>query len=144
VTEFTWPFATRSAVVVRIGDRVSRVLAEVSGLIRPRRLVASGTSIHGSLVYGDLPAPDGAETTDIAEALSELGWRPQHPNAPQPRVGVEQADVNTGYVVACAGGTRPSIAVDRIASTVPLGTNPVVTDEPHRHPERIVRRRNRI
>ena len=144
MTEFTWPFATRSAVVVRIGDRVSRVLAEVSGLIRPRRLVASGTSIHGSLVYGDLPAPDGAETTDIAEALSELGWRPQHPNAPQPRVGVEQADVNTGYVVACAGGTRPSIAVDRIASTVPLGTNPVVTDEPHRHPERIVRRRNRI
>ncbi len=54
------------------------MLAEVSGLIRPRRLVASGTSIDGSLVYGDLPAPDGAETTDIAEALSELGWRPQH------------------------------------------------------------------
>ena len=96
VTESTWPFATRSPVVVRIGDRVSRVLAEVSGLIRPRRLVASGTSIDGSLVYGDLPAPDGAETTDIAEALSELGWRPQHPKSPHSRVGVEHADVDTG------------------------------------------------
>ena len=84
MTEFTWPFATRSAVVVRIGDRVSRVLAEVSGLIRPRRLVASGTSIHGSLVYGDLPAPDGAETTDIAVALSpELRMAPSAPEKPK-------------------------------------------------------------
>ena len=96
VTESTWPFATRSPIVVRIGDRVSRVLAEVSGLIRPRRLVGSGTSIDGSLVYGDLPAPDGAETTDIAEALSELGWRPQYPKSPHSRVGFEHADVDTG------------------------------------------------
>ena len=64
-------------------DRRLRIgaLAEVSGLIRPRRLVTSGISIDGSLLYGDLPAPDGAETTDIAEALSEFGWRPQHPKA---------------------------------------------------------------
>jgi hypothetical protein len=113
-------------------------------LIRPRRLVASRTSIDGSLLYGDLPAPDGAETTDIAEALSEFGWRLQHPNAPHSRVGVEHADVNTGYVVAYAGDTRPTALVECIASTVPLGTNPVVTDEPDRHPERIVARRNGI
>jgi len=122
--------------------RVSRGLGEVSGLIRPRPLVASGASIDGSLLYGDLPAPDGAETTDIAEALSELGWRPQHSKSPHSRVGVERADVNTGHVVACAGGTRPTALVECIASTVPLGTNLVVTDEPDRHPERIVGRRN--
>ena len=38
-----------------------------------------GASIDGSLWYGDLPALDGAETNDIAEALvSEFGRRPQH------------------------------------------------------------------
>ena len=117
VTESTWPFATRSLVVVRIGDRVSRVVAEVSGLIRPRRLVASGTSIDGSLLYGDLPAPDGAETTDIAEALSELEWRPQHPKS-HIRGSVLSALMSILVtVLAFAEGTWPSAAVDRIAST---------------------------
>jgi len=34
-----------------------------------RPVLAFGASIYGSLLYGDLPAPDGAKTTDIAEAL---------------------------------------------------------------------------
>ena len=90
--------AVRRALARRGPDKryVSRVLAEVSGLIRPRPLVTLYTSIDGSLVNGDLPAPDGAETTDIAEALSELGWRPQHPKSPYSRVGVGHADVDTG------------------------------------------------
>jgi hypothetical protein len=59
------------------------VIAGVSPPIRREVVVEFGTSIDGSLLYGDLPAPDGAETTDIAEALvSELGSAPQHPKEP--------------------------------------------------------------
>ena len=45
------------------------VIAGVSLPIRREVVVESGASIDGSLLYGDLPALDGAETTDIAEAL---------------------------------------------------------------------------
>jgi hypothetical protein len=45
------------------------VIAGVSPPIRPEVVVESGASTDGSLLYGDLPALDGAETTDIAEAL---------------------------------------------------------------------------
>ena len=45
------------------------VIAGLSPPIRREVVVESGASIDGSLLYGDLPAPDGAETTDIAEAL---------------------------------------------------------------------------
>ena len=45
------------------------VIAGVSLPIRREVVVESDASIHGSLLYGDLPALDGAETTDIAEAL---------------------------------------------------------------------------
>jgi hypothetical protein len=56
------------------------VIAGVLVPIRREVVVESGASIDGSLLYGDLPALDGAETTDIAEALvSELDRRPQHP-----------------------------------------------------------------
>ena len=56
------------------------MIAGVSRPIRREVVVESGASIDGSLLYGDLPALDGAETTDIAEALvSELDRRPQHP-----------------------------------------------------------------
>ena len=113
-------------------------------MIRPRRLVASDTSIDGSLVYGDLPAPDGAETADIAEALSELGSRPQPPKSPHLRVGVEHADVDSGNRRSVTGVTRPSAAVDLIASTVGLGENSVVWEEPHRDLEWIVERRTAI
>ena len=47
-------------------------------------------------------------------------------------------------VVACTGGTRPSAAVDRIASTVGLGENSVVREEAHRDLEWIVERRTAI
>jgi len=59
------------------------VIAGVSAKIRREVVVESGASIDGSLLYGDLPALDGAEMTDIAATLSpELGWRPQHPESP--------------------------------------------------------------
>jgi len=61
------------------------VIAGVSLPIRREVVVKSGASIDGSLLYGDLPALDGAETTDIAEALvSEFRRRPQHPKARLP------------------------------------------------------------
>jgi hypothetical protein len=48
-------------------------------------VVESGASIDGSLVYGDLPALDGAETTDIADALvSEFGSAPSTRKAQVP------------------------------------------------------------
>ena len=45
-------------------------LAGVSGLTCRVAVLLSGASIDGSLWYGDLPAPDGAEISDIAVALS--------------------------------------------------------------------------
>lgn len=61
---------------------------------RRAEVVGFRASIDGSLLYGDLPAPDGAEATDIAGALFlELDWRPQHPDSPGSRAGVERADV---------------------------------------------------
>ena len=45
-------------------------LAGVSVLTCRVAVLLSGTSIDGSLWYGDLPAPDGVEISDIAVALS--------------------------------------------------------------------------
>ena len=68
------------------------VIAGVSPKIRREVVVESGASIDGSLLYGDLPALDGAETTDIADALVlAFERRPQHPKRPGSRVGVECA-----------------------------------------------------
>jgi hypothetical protein len=46
------------------------VVAGVLRAIRPEGLVQLAASIDGSLWYGDLPAPDGVEISDIAVALS--------------------------------------------------------------------------
>jgi len=60
------------------------VIAGVSPPIRREVVVESGASIDGSLFYGDLPALDGAETTDIAEALvSEFEKAPLAPEKPR-------------------------------------------------------------
>ena len=45
-------------------------LAGVSVLTCREAVLLSGASIDGSLWYGDLPAPDGVEISDIAVALS--------------------------------------------------------------------------
>jgi hypothetical protein len=75
----------------------------VSPPIRREVVVESDASIDGSLLYGDLPALDGAETIDIAEVLvSEPGRRPQHPKSPGSRVGVERAYLHAGRCRACA------------------------------------------
>jgi hypothetical protein len=77
-------------------------LAGVSGLTCRVAVLLSGASIDGSLLYGDLPALDGAETTDIAEALvSEFGRRPQHPKSPASRIGVGRADCNLRVEFEC-------------------------------------------
>jgi hypothetical protein len=79
------------------------VIAGVSPPIRRGVVVESGASINGSLLYGDLPALAGAETTDIGEALvSEPGRRPQHPKSPGSRVGVERSCISVGWCRACA------------------------------------------
>jgi len=73
------------------------VVAGVSLSFRRWVVVVFGASIDGSLLYGDLPALDGAETTDIAEALvSESGRRPQHAKSPGSWVGVEHAHLEVG------------------------------------------------
>jgi hypothetical protein len=46
------------------------VVAGVSRAIRRYGVVQFPASIDGSLWYGDLPAPDGVEISDIAVALS--------------------------------------------------------------------------
>jgi len=82
-----------------------------SGPFRRKGVVEFGASIDGSLWYGDLPALDGAETTDIAEALvSEFGWRPQHSKSPGFRVGVVCADVGVGCCRAVAA--RASLLIE--------------------------------
>jgi hypothetical protein len=78
------------------------VIAGVSLPIRREVVVEFGASIDGSLLYGDLPALDGAETTDIAEALvSEFERRPQHPKSPASRIGVGRADCNLRVEFEC-------------------------------------------
>jgi len=65
------------------------MLAGVFGLTCRVGVLLSKASIDGSLWYGDLPALDGVEISDIAEALvSEFGWRPQHSKSPASRMGV--------------------------------------------------------
>jgi len=91
-------------------------LAVVAGGFGPFRrevVVESGASIDGSLLYGDLPALDGAETTDIADALVlAFERRPQHPKRPGSRVGVKCAHLGFGGV-ARALSERRSWCVDR-------------------------------
>ena len=91
-----------------------------SAPFRRKGVVEFGASIDGSLWYGDLPALDGAETTDIAEALvSEFGWRPQHSKSPGFRVGVVCADVGVG-LLSCRCSCR-GVVVDRAALSSTVG-----------------------
>jgi hypothetical protein len=78
------------------------------GLSCRLRVLLSGASIDGSPLYGDLPALDGAETTDIAEALvSEFESALQHPKGPGFRVGVVSAHVGVG----CSRGRAIGVLV---------------------------------
>jgi len=65
------PDPRRCRGLTRVG--VITGLPAVAGVSRLTCRVAvllSGASIDGSLWYGDLPAPDGVEISDIAVALS--------------------------------------------------------------------------
>jgi hypothetical protein len=101
-------FGCRSRSTARYG-LVVRMVRDCWGFAAnpPGGRVESGASIDGSLLYGDLPALDGAETTDIAEALvSEFGRRPQHSKSPGSRVGVERALVRVSIGVVHALSER--------------------------------------
>ena len=58
------------------------MIAGVSPKIRREVVVESGASIDGSLLYGDLPALDGArDDTHSLSPLGECEGRPEKPKA---------------------------------------------------------------
>ena len=123
-------FGCRSRGAARRG-LVVRMVRDCWGFAAIRRagVVESGASIDGSLLYGDLPALDGAETTDIAEALvSEPGRRPQHPKSPGSRVGVERAYLSVDWCRACAVWTRGVVDRATPMSRTRMVTRSVVSD----------------